>query len=87
MSQSILRVENLKKYYGDRLALEIPHLEFEAGKIYALVGPNGAGKTTLLKLLNLLEQPTDGSIYFEGEEIDVSSPKALSTRRLERAVV
>ena len=81
MNQPILRVEDLKKYYEDRLALEIPCLEFEAGKIYALVGPNGAGKTTLLKLLNLLEKPTDGSIYFDGEEVDSSSPKALDTRR------
>lgn len=81
MSQAILRVENLKKYYGDRLALEIPHLEFEAGKIYALVGPNGAGKTTLLRLLNLLDQPTHGSIYFRGKEIDSSSPRALDIRR------
>ena len=81
MSQPILRVENLKKYYGDRMALEIPHLEFEAGRIYALVGPNGAGKTTLLRLLNLLEQPTDGSIYFDGKEVDSSSAGALDIRR------
>jgi tungstate transport system ATP-binding protein len=81
MSQPILRIENLKKYYDDRLALEIPHLEFEAGGIYALVGPNGAGKTTLLRLLNLLDQPTEGKIYFDGEEIDKSSPNALAVRR------
>lgn len=81
MSQLILQVENLKKYYGDRLALEIPHLGFAAGGIYALVGPNGAGKTTLLKLLNLLEQPTQGKIYFDGNEIDKSSSSALNVRR------
>ena len=81
MSQPILRVEDLKKYYADRLALEIPHLEFEAGGIYALVGPNGAGKTTLLRLLNLLDQPTEGKIYFDGEEISKSSSNALSVRR------
>ena len=81
MSQTILRMENLKKYYGDMLALEIPHLEFEAEGIYALVGPNGAGKTTLLRLLNLLEQPTSGTIYFKGDQIDKSSPNALTVRR------
>ena len=81
MSQPILRVENLRKYYGDRLALEIPHLEFEEGGIYALIGPNGAGKTTLLRLLNLLEQPDEGKLYFDETEMSQSSPEALNIRR------
>ena len=80
MNQPILQTKNLKKYYDDRLALEIPHLEFESGAIYALVGPNGAGKTTLLKLLNLLEKPSEGEIYFNGEEIKKSS-NTLNVRR------
>jgi len=81
MSQPILRVENLQKYYGDRLALEIRHLEIETGRIYALVGPNGAGKTTLLRMLNLLEQPDKGKLYFDGAELDKSSPNILNIRR------
>ncbi len=81
MSQPILQAENLKKHYDGRFCLEIPHLEFDAGKIYALIGPNGAGKTTLLKLLDLLEQPDSGKIYFDGEEIDRSASNALNVRR------
>lgn len=81
MNSSIMRVENLEKYYDDRLALEIPHLEFEEGKIYALVGPNGAGKTTLIRLLNLLEQPTEGKLYLDGAEINGGSPNILNARR------
>ncbi len=81
VNHAVLRVENLRKYYGDRLALEIPHLEFEAGEIYALVGPNGAGKTTLLKLLDLLERPTEGKLYFDGSEINGSSSNILDVRR------
>jgi tungstate transport system ATP-binding protein len=81
VNHPVLRVENLRKYYGDRLALEIPHLEFEAGQIYALVGPNGAGKTTLLKLLDLLEDPTEGRLYFDGAEINGSSSNILDVRR------
>jgi tungstate transport system ATP-binding protein len=81
VNQPILRVENLRKYYGDNLALEIPHLEFAAGGIYALIGPNGAGKTTLLRLLNLLENSSQGKIYFDGAEIDMSLPNALDARR------
>lgn len=81
MSQPILRVEDVKKFYRDRLALEIPHLEFEAGQIYALIGPNGAGKTTLLRMLNLLEQPSEGTIYFDSAKITKSSSNALNVRR------
>ncbi len=81
MSKPILRAENLKKYYDDRLALEIPHLEFAEGKIYALVGPNGAGKTTLLRLLNLLDQPTEGKLYFDEKEISGASSNTLNARR------
>lgn len=70
MDQPILYAENLKKYYNDRLVLDIPYLDFETGRIYALVGPNGSGKTTLLKILNLLEQPTEGKLYFDGHKIN-----------------
>jgi len=81
MIEPIIRVENIKKIYDDRVVLEIPHLEFEKGMIYALVGPNGAGKTTLLRLLNLLERPDEGELYFDGQQIDNSSPAVLSMRR------
>ena len=70
MNATTFRVENLKKYYADKLVLEIPHLELEAGKIYAVVGPNGAGKTTLLNLLAGLDKPTDGRIIFQERAID-----------------
>ncbi|UCD85851.1 MAG: ATP-binding cassette domain-containing protein [Deltaproteobacteria bacterium] len=65
MGISVLRVENLIKRYESGFALDIPHLEFQSGRIYGLVGPNGAGKTTLLNLLNLLEEPTEGEMFFE----------------------
>jgi tungstate transport system ATP-binding protein len=81
MPNTILRAENLRKLFDNRMILNIPHLELEEGGIYALIGPNGAGKTTLLRILNLLETPTEGRIYFDGEEIWGSSPKALDARR------
>ena len=81
MADPILRVENLIKQYDGRLVLEIPHMEFESGKIYALVGPHGAGKTTLLKLLNLLEKPSGGKLYFNGRLVDQLSSKILEIRR------
>ncbi len=81
MSEPILKVEDIRKCYGDRLALDIPYIDFEVGNIYALMGPNGSGKTTFLKLLSLLDRPSEGKIYFDGKEIDGSPSNALSVRR------
>jgi molybdopterin-binding protein len=70
MKKIVLKVENLVKYYKDHnFVLRISQLEFEEGKVYSIVGPNGAGKTTLLNLLNLLEKPDKGRIFFKNQEI------------------
>jgi tungstate transport system ATP-binding protein len=61
--------------------LDVPHLEFYAGRLYAITGPNGAGKTTLLHLLALLEVPSAGQIFFNGKEVPAKSREALAVRR------
>lgn len=66
MSQTLFKIENLTKSYHDKQVLQIPYLEFEEGKIYAILGHNGAGKTTLLNLLGLLDYPDSGNIFFDG---------------------
>lgn len=81
MDETIFRIENLKKYYDDKLALDIPHLELEAGKIYAVVGPNGAGKTTLLNILAKLDEPNEGKVFFQGKMIDCKSNNITNIRR------
>ena len=81
MNQAILKVKNLKVNYDEKPILNIPDLEFELGAIYALVGPNGAGKTTLLRVLDLLEEPNEGEIYFDNQIVSKSSPNALNIRR------
>lgn len=78
----ILRVEKIKKYYGDRPILHIPFLSFEEKRIYALVGPNGAGKTAFLNILSLLEEPSSGTIYFRGEKVHLLPPsQKIAVRR------
>lgn len=79
MGRPVLRLENLIKRYESGFVLDIPRLEFESGIIYGLVGPNGAGKTTLLNLLNLLEEPTKGEIFFQ--EHRPAELKPLDIRR------
>lgn len=67
----ILRVEELTKVYTQEV-LNVKTLSFRKGRIYGLIGPSGAGKSTLLRLINLLEEPTTGRIYFHGQKISKS---------------
>ncbi len=68
---SLISVKNLKKYYldGTVKALDDVSIDFEKGKVVVIVGPSGSGKSTLLRSLNLLEKPTEGSIYFKGSNL------------------
>ncbi len=82
MDKLILKVRNLKKIYNGKIVLDIANLNFQEGKIYAIVGPNGSGKTTLLNILNLLEKPNKGQIFFYDQEItDKSNSDILEIRR------
>ncbi len=79
MDHPLYRIDHLEKRYGDRVVVNIPQLEVRTGEILALVGPSGAGKSTLLRLLNFLEAPTGGEIYYRGEPI--SANLSLARRR------
>ncbi len=82
MDKLILKVRNLKKIYNSKIVLDIVNLNFQEGKIYAIVGPNGSGKTTLLNILNLLEKPNKGQIFFYDQEItDKLNSDILEIRR------
>ena len=67
-----LKIESLKKEYGEKVALDIPELTIQSGELVGLVGNNGAGKTTLLRLVLDLIKATEGHVYSNG--IDVASP-------------
>ena len=82
MNKLIFKVRNLKKVYNSKIVLDINNLNFQEGKIYAIVGPNGSGKTTLLNILNLLEKPDEGQIFFYDQEItNKSNSDTLEIRR------
>ncbi len=73
MTEKILRVENLNKYYGDWQALHDINLTLHKGEVLTLLGPSGSGKSTLIRCLNGLETFSSGAIYFKGKKIDGSS--------------
>lgn len=66
MSNQILKVEGLEKYYGKFHALKGVDMEVNAGEIFGLLGPNGAGKTTMLRMLVGLISPSDGNVTYFG---------------------
>jgi polar amino acid transport system ATP-binding protein len=69
MSEIILKIENLRKEYGEVVPIKNINLEVQRGEIISIIGGSGTGKSTFLRMLNLLERPTAGKILFGGENI------------------
>lgn len=69
----MITVKNLQKSFGKLDVLRGVDMDVHKGEKVVLIGPSGSGKTTLLRCLNLLEQPTGGHVFFEGE--DITDPK------------
>lgn len=69
MDKKILEISDLKKKYNSKFCLDVNNLYAGKGKILTIIGPNGSGKSTLIRLINLLERPDEGKIYFNGHEI------------------
>ncbi len=77
----IFSMDNVSKTYASRTVLNIPHLELEPNKIYAILGPNGAGKTTLLRILNLLDLPDTGQLQYMGCDTNADMQERLAMAR------
>ena len=65
----IIRISGMKKSYGSFDVLRDMNLDVHKGEVISIIGPSGTGKSTFLRCLNLLEQPTSGSILIDGEDI------------------
>ncbi|MGH3509679.1 MAG: amino acid ABC transporter ATP-binding protein [Nocardioidaceae bacterium] len=76
----LLRVEHVRKSYGDKVVLHDVSLTVSPHDVICLIGSSGSGKSTLLRCLNLLETVDDGTIWFEGDEITDPRVDARSVR-------
>lgn len=66
---SLFQVKDLAVHFGGIKAVDGVSFEVEKGSIFTIIGPNGAGKTTIFNLVSRINDPTAGSIHFEGRDI------------------
>ncbi len=76
-----IKINNVSKIYNNLKAVDGISLTIPSQTVYGLIGKSGAGKSTLLRLLNLLEKPNSGEIYFNGERVDNLDKKSLINKR------
>ena len=83
----MIRLNNVKKCFGDKEALKGISLTIEKGETIAIIGGSGSGKSTLLRLMIGLDRPTSGEIYLGGDNITAMSEDALDRVRLRMGMV
>lgn len=75
----MLKVENLRKSFGNITAVDGISFEVKKGEVFGLLGPNGAGKSTTISMISTLLPPSDGVIQFEEKDI-LADPKAIQKK-------
>jgi polar amino acid transport system ATP-binding protein len=76
----VITVKQLRKSFGNNEILKGIDIDIAKGEVVVVIGPSGSGKSTFLRCMNLLEQPTDGEILFEGEPITARGHNINATR-------
>lgn len=87
MAEELLKITNLKKSYGQLEVLKGISTTICQGEVVVMIGPSGGGKSTFLRCMNLLEQPTEGSIVFDGIDIVKADEKTKNRVRSEMGMV
>lgn len=73
MTETLISVRDLHKSFKKNEVLKGIDSEIKKGEVVVVIGPSGSGKSTFLRCLNLLEEPTSGQIFFEGQDITDAS--------------
>ena len=87
MAETLLKIDGLKKSFGDLEVLKGLSTTISKGEVVVMIGPSGGGKSTFLRCMNLLEQPTDGSIFFDGIDIVKADDQTKNLVRSEMGMV
>jgi lipoprotein-releasing system ATP-binding protein len=84
MGDSILKLENIDKVYGEKIKTKVLHninLEFEQGTFNSIIGASGSGKSTLLNIIGTLDTPTEGKVIIDGKRTDTMKKNEIATLR------
>ena len=87
MAESLLKIDGLKKSYGSLDVLKGLSTTINKGEVVVMIGPSGGGKSTFLRCMNLLEQPTEGTIIFDDTDIVSADEKTKNKVRSEMGMV
>ena len=79
--RSMLEVRDLCKSYGEVEAVRGVSFDVHAGEVVVIIGPSGCGKSTTLRCLNLLEEPTEGTLRLDDRELDFAERRTLPAGR------
>ena len=77
----MIRIEHLRKEYPTAVPLKDVNVEIHKGDVISVIGPSGTGKSTLIRCINLLDKPTSGKIFIDGEEITAKGNDVARIRR------
>ena len=83
-SQVLLKVDNITRRFGGLVAIRDLSFEVRSGEILGLIGPNGAGKSTTFNVVSGFYRPSEGRLFFMGEEITNMKPAQVSRKGLVR---
>ncbi len=70
----VLEIQNLKKCFGDFIAVDTLNFQVEDGSFFSILGPSGCGKTTLLRMIAGFQKPTEGTLLIRGQDMDRVPP-------------
>lgn len=73
-TETILAIENVSKSFGPVQVLKSVNFDLRRGEVHALAGENGAGKSTLMNIIDGILRPDSGTIWLDGETVEISSP-------------
>lgn len=80
MTPPAIEAKNLTRVAGDETLINDVSVSIDSGEVLVIVGPSGAGKSSFLRLLNRLDEPTDGTVYIDGTDYRELLPRELRVR-------